>query len=119
MPIALIPVRLPGKQMKNILIAFLTVIFFSASAPAFADYEDDRVESIDVVVDVAFVRPLGLVSIAVGVTLFIISLPFTVVSGDTDKAARVLLAEPIDYTFKRPLGEFDERRYGRYNHKSD
>jgi hypothetical protein len=89
MPIALIPVRLPGKPMKKILITFLAVLVFSASTPAFADYEDEEVESIDVVVDVAFVRPLGLVSIAVGVTLFIISLPFTVVSGDTDKAARI------------------------------
>lgn len=95
--------------MGKIFIAILTLLVFSVSTPAYAS--DEEVDSFNIVMDAALVRPLGLVSIAVGASLFILSLPFTAIGGDMDKAARVLVREPIDYTFRRPLGEFEKRKY--------
>jgi thioredoxin-related protein len=92
--------------MKKIFIILLTFIVFSTPTLAFATDEEDN---LNVVVDAALVRPLGLVSIVLGASLFIVSLPFTAISGNIDKSTKVLIIEPIDFTFKRPLGDFDNK----------
>jgi hypothetical protein len=92
--------------MKKIFILLLICIIFSTSSLAFASEEED---DLNIVIDAAIVRPLGLVSIVVGASIFIVSLPFTAVSGDVDKSADVFIVEPINFTFKRPLGDFDNK----------
>jgi hypothetical protein len=92
--------------MKKIVVLLLTFIIFSTASLAFATEEDD---DLNVVIDAAMVRPLGLVSIVVGASIFIVSLPFTAVSGDIDKSADVFIVNPINFTFKRPLGDFDNK----------
>jgi len=47
-----------------------------------------------------------LVGTAIGVTTFIVSLPFTLLGGNMDEAADQLVSKPVKYTFVRPLGEF-------------
>lgn len=59
-------------------------------------------------VDALVVRPLGLVSTIGGSVLFILSSPFSAVGGNIDEAWDLLVAEPARYTFKRPLGHFEE-----------
>jgi hypothetical protein len=71
---------------------------------AWAEDRDDGRETA-VVLDVLVARPLGLLSIAAGSALFIVSLPFTIPSGSMDAAATELVKKPVHYTFKRPLGE--------------
>jgi hypothetical protein len=82
--------------MKKIFILLLICIIFSTSSLAFASEEED---DLNIVIDAAIVRPLGLVSIVVGASIFIVSLPFTAVSGDVDKSADVFIVEPINFTF--------------------
>lgn len=90
--------------MKKILtILFISLIVVSSTS-AFAE---DGEKELAMVGDALVGRPLGLASIAVGTSIFIISLPFTAISGSTEKAAKVLITNPVEYTFKRPLGEFD------------
>jgi hypothetical protein len=36
----------------------------------------------------------------------VITLPFTLPGGNADEAARYLIVEPAEYTFNRPLGDF-------------
>lgn len=57
-------------------------------------------------VDTVVVRPLSLASSVLGGAFFIVSLPFSAMGGNTDAAFETLVAEPVQYTFKRPLGEF-------------
>lgn len=57
--------------------------------------------------DLLLARPLGLVSTVAGTGVFILSLPFTLISGSVDTAAEKLVADPAIYTFDRPLGEFE------------
>jgi hypothetical protein len=52
-------------------------------------------------------RPLGLVASVLGAVVFVVTLPFTLPSKSVDSAAKELVAVPAQYTFKRPLGQFD------------
>ncbi len=65
-------------------------------------------KSMDMGFDMMVARPVGLISIIGGAALFVVSLPFTIPSGSMDSAAEELVKKPINYTFKRPLGELGQ-----------
>jgi hypothetical protein len=52
------------------------------------------------------VRPLGACATIIGGAIFIVSLPFSALGGNTKPAYDALLADPFKFTFNRPLGEF-------------
>lgn len=58
-------------------------------------------------VDLVLIRPASLVATAVGTVFFVVALPFSIMGGNTDDAARNLVLKPAKTTFVRPLGEFD------------
>ena len=59
------------------------------------------------VADALLLRPMGLAATAIGTAVFIISLPFGLITGSVDQAADALVVEPARYTFVRPLGQTD------------
>jgi len=96
--------------MKTRFVAALAALLLSLSAsPAFAQTAEpvmgDRAGAM--VVDLVVVRPFSLVSSVVGLAAFLVSLPFTAPSGSAPDAAHELVAKPLEYTFYRPLGDFD------------
>ena len=40
------------------------------------------------------------------------ALPFTIPSGSVEKSAHELIVRPAEYTFKRPLGDFNDSGEG-------
>ena len=56
--------------------------------------------------DVLVVRPIALVGLGVTSLSFLISWPFSALGGNSDVAKQKLLKDPVNYTFKRPLGDF-------------
>ncbi|MBW2329221.1 MAG: hypothetical protein JRF04_06330 [Deltaproteobacteria bacterium] len=60
--------------------------------------------------DAVVVRPLTLVASVAGAALWVVTLPFTLLGGNTDEAGDVLVRDPLCYTFKRPLGYLDDGR---------
>jgi hypothetical protein len=54
--------------------------------------------------DGVLVRPVSLVGSLVSTLFFVVSLPFSATGGNVDEAAHSMVAEPFQYTFKRPLG---------------
>ena len=89
--------------MKKILsILLVTVMLFSA-APAFASSSD--VDAADIVIDTAFLRPLGIASTVFGSAFFVVSLPFSAITSTVGRSFDLLVKEPFEYTFRRPLGE--------------
>ena len=54
--------------------------------------------------DLILLRPLGLVATVVGTAVFIVSIPFSALGGNTGEAAKALVVAPAKYTFVRPLG---------------
>lgn len=56
--------------------------------------------------DALVARPLGLAATIIGGAIFVVSLPFSALGGNTKSAFNYLLADPFTFTFNRPLGEF-------------
>jgi hypothetical protein len=61
----------------------------------------------DMLVDVVIMRPLGLATTLIGTVLTVAALPFTLPTGSVDASVREMIVKPAEFTFKRPLGEFD------------
>lgn len=62
----------------------------------------------DMLVDIVFIRPLGLAATVIGTALTIVALPFTIPTGSVGDSAREMIVKPAQYTFERPLGQFDD-----------
>jgi hypothetical protein len=60
------------------------------------------------VADVLIERPIGLVMTVSGFGLFIVTLPFSALGGNAQEVGNKLVERPFKYTFKRPLGHFQE-----------
>ena len=99
---------------RQSLIFFLlaaVLLFIWAASPALAAEKqyiagEDR-NAPSMMFDLVLLRPLGLVATVVGTAFFVVSLPFSVLGGNTGEAAKKLVVEPAKYTFSRPLGAED------------
>lgn len=68
--------------------------------------QDDDIIAGKMAGDALIVRPLGLAATIIGGAVFVVSLPFSALGGNTGDAYDYLLADPFMFTFKRPLGDF-------------
>lgn len=67
----------------------------------------ERPGAFAMVIDVP-IRVVGLGLALIGSAFFVVALPFALTSGSTGDAWDVLVIEPFEFTFTRPLGKFDE-----------
>lgn len=88
--------------MKKVLIVLFTAVFMFTSTAVFAK---EKPEGEVILGDLVFQRPLGFCSFVFGTAVFVVALPLAVITNSTRQTAEVLIKEPFDYTFKRPLGE--------------
>jgi len=96
-----------GKQfMILFLIAALIFIPFGTSALAQSKNLDNQISAEAMAADLFVIRPLGIVASVAGTAIFIVSLPFSALGGNTKIACRKLVEDPAKFTFKRPLGDF-------------
>ena len=99
------------KHLRNKLEAGALAVLLAVSLPVLAD-DPNTVsgdKTTDMVVDVLVVRPLGLATTVIGAVLTVVALPFTIPSGSVKESAEMMIVNPAEYTFKRPLGEFETR----------
>lgn len=90
--------------MKKAFIAFLLILALVASAtPALAYEASDA----DVACDVLLARPVGILAIVAGSAVFVVSLPFSLPTGSVPKVAQRMILDPVEFTFVRPVGNFD------------
>ena len=97
---------------KKKVCAFATVMVLSLSIISGCASDLNRQEPTggEMAADALLVRPMTLTYSAVGLTAWVVTLPFTLPSGDADDAGREWWVEPFAYTFDRPLGEMGEER---------
>jgi hypothetical protein len=92
------------------IIIFL-IVFSLALAPlkgvsrAADPLETHSTSASAMLVDFLVVRPLGVLSFALGTGLFVVSLPITIAAGEVDNTYETLMLKPARMTFIRPLGE--------------
>ena len=91
--------------MTKIIACSIVIIMLLSSAAAFAE-DTHKIE--EAIFDVIAIRPLGFVTLSIGTAFFIVAAPFAIISGSTDKTAKTLVGDPFNYTFTRPVGDFDQ-----------
>lgn len=92
---------------KRLQAALLALMLGANSCPALADDTVSGDKGTDMLVDAVVMRPLGVVATVLGAAVTLVTLPFTLPTGSADDAARYMIVEPAEYTFNRPLGDFD------------
>lgn len=98
--------NLTKRSTVLLLIIALTVIPFGTSALAGTQRVDEENSGALMTADLVLARPLGIVATVVGCAVFVVSLPFSILGGNTKQASEKLIKEPAAFTFARPLGEF-------------
>ncbi len=92
------------KRMVTFLMIFSVVLVFNG--PLFAqDESSGDLSTPEVVGDLLWVRPLGVLQIGLGATAFVISLPVTLPLKKAEAAKEFLITYPVYYFIKRPLRE--------------
>ena len=94
------------KRVVGVLTALALILI--PWMPCFAQgiEQDDDIVAGKMAADALVARPLGLCATVIGGALFIVSLPFSALGGNTKEALDYLLKDPFKFTFDRPLGEF-------------
>jgi len=80
------------------------LVLGSLSAPAAFAGPEDEPSGGEMMVDALVARPIGLATTVVGAATFIVTLPFSALGGNIDKAADKLVVDPARETFVRCLG---------------
>lgn len=90
------------------LFIIFALVLAPLSASAGVEFKEDKpdVASGKMAADAVLVRPLGIVATVLGGALFVVSLPFSALGGNTKEAADRLVVDPAKFTFARPLGKF-------------
>ena len=95
-------------KQSTVLLLIITLVFipFGTSVLAQGQTLDEENSGALMTADLLLVRPLGIVATVLGFAVFIVSLPFSAIGGNTKQASQKLVKEPASFTFVRPLGEF-------------
>jgi hypothetical protein len=93
--------------MRRIVTFFIIASFvLSFSSLLFAkDEPTGDLTRPEVVADLLWVRPLGLMNVGLGAMFYVISLPLTLPLKKADEGKEFLIKYPYDYYMKRPLRE--------------
>jgi hypothetical protein len=97
-----------GKTGKGVVLAALVAVSSTAGV-ANAGRGYDRAISPDpatMLVDGVVIRPLGLGAIVLGAATWLVTYPFSAISGNAHEAGDQLVGQAWRFTFQRPLGEF-------------
>ncbi len=99
--------KIAKKSLIILIIAAMMIMPLATTAFAEEYFEAEDPSGGAMMFDLAVVRPVGIVATAVGCVFFIVSSPFSALGGNIDTAGEKLVKDPVAYTFKRPLGEFE------------
>ncbi len=92
-----------------ILITLLAVIAFPMGSFAMNSTmkkSEKEIGAGPMVFDLCIIRPFSLVATVFGSAAFIVSLPFSVIGGNSEAAYDKMVMHPAKFTFQRPLGKF-------------
>ncbi len=89
------------KTKSTALLCVLAMLF--TVVPRAKAYTDPGA----IVLDTILIRPACFVATALGGAVFVISLPFGLISKSVHSAAKSLVVVPAEATFTRPLGDLD------------
>jgi len=86
-------------------LTFTAAASASDNTPGYANGGDAAPSAAAMTADLVLARPIGFGATILGSIVFVVALPFELLSGNVSAPARKLVVEPARYTFTRPLGE--------------
>jgi hypothetical protein len=104
------------KALTMLLAAVILTVSFTITARA--EEQDGAYRSWqgyptgeEVAWDALLARPAGMATCVIGLAVSLVALPFALASGSQSRSNlyKGLIAEPFEFTFKRPLGVTDYR----------
>jgi hypothetical protein len=96
------------RTLRRAVLTISCAALIAGSTPAMAQEDSSSgVDSGGVVPDLLIVRPVALLASVLGTAIFLVALPFTLPTRTVGDVANVLVVRPLEYTFNRPLGDFD------------
>ena len=90
--------------MKSRLLTIVCLLAISLTSVSTSRASEDN--SLDVVADIAIVRPGCLLVTILGSAVFVITLPIAATSKSIHATANTLVVRPAAATFTRPVGDF-------------
>lgn len=96
------------RQLRSFFASVLALLLVAAT-PAVAEDTDlgrDRPNVGEFIFDIMILRPLGIQATLGGFGVFLITAPWLAPSREIPYGWDTFVMGPVDYTFKRPLGEF-------------
>jgi len=95
--------------LRRAIVAISCAALMAGSAMAMAhdSFPSDGANPDGMLPDLFLVRPVGLVGTVLGSAVFLVALPFTLPTHTAGEAANSFVIRPFEYTFNRPLGDFD------------
>jgi hypothetical protein len=94
------------KFKQNVVILLAVTLLFAGEVNA--NPAGSGKDAPAIIADIFICRPLGILALAGGSALYVLSLPFTVPAKGKEAAKRTLILYPYHYTFIRQLGEFHD-----------
>ena len=85
-------------MMLVVVVAFLASLF--GAVPVV--WAEDEPSAEDIILDVGVLRPAGLITLAAGTIIFVVSSPLALITKSTKTTAKKLVVEPYEFTFGRP-----------------
>jgi hypothetical protein len=101
--------KLKADSQRACAAFIATLVLLVFAAPARAEEPDSpswRSVSLQTY-DVLLMRPLGLASLIAGAGFFALGAPLVAPFGDLGAIQELYVEEPFEFTFRRPLGDFD------------
>jgi hypothetical protein len=99
------------KETIKKTVVFLIIISMVLIIPGTAAMAAEKIQLTEpsagkMIVDIAVIRPIGIISTVIGVAVFLVSSPFSATGGNQELAKEKLINEPAKHTFRRALGDF-------------
>ncbi len=99
-------------KFQPLMLIFIITLLVLSSRVTLADHEYTDRQAIpeyqptaeQMIIDGLIYRPLFLAGTAVGIGIFIVTLPFSILGGNVDQAGQALVVEPAKATFGNCLG---------------
>ena len=88
--------------MKKTVVVMLTLVLVLTSSMAFARTDTDAT---NLIAETLVLRPMGIGALIAGSVFYVLSLPMALITDSEKDVREVLVLEPYEYVFKRPMGD--------------
>lgn len=104
------------RRLRGLVVALVASAVLAAPASAYSGRVGQEPDSVPVIFDMLFLRPVGLVVTGAGLAAFALTAPIVLVTRPTDigKPFATLVVNPARFTFVDELGHHPDRMDASY-----